>query len=873
MIALVGLAGLVGQPLVYESFRTISERAVQDDYQVATTAPLLISGSDPSGAQVSTLVGGTATLRNSPLTIGLEVPLQIKYGGTGGTGPWTPGSVIFVGTTAAFSQDNASFFYDVTNHRLGLNTNAPNELLDVRGKMRLGDQSHNNYPADSPSFYFSTALTNVIGNWTAVTAGGNGAQFTLRADGSGAGNKMVSGNWLGTIGFRGMDDLGFASTSSALIAATATETWSSTAHGTRIEIGVTANGSTTRAVAVTIDQSGFVGIGTTGPAGKLHTKDTGVGINVYSIIDAEATGQAALAFYKSGSSKWIEYVPASSNDLRWFDSADRVTFQAGGNVGIGTTAPVALLHVGNIVGAGADSTNRGYVLIESGQTDAATNGLEFKASTAGSGFGYRFATIYDGASNIDFRLQSRQGSASWTPVIYASGATSRVSTKLADMGGAVFNVMAAPYGAKGDGTTDDTAAINSAITAAQSPTPAGTVLLPSGYKFKTTGNHQITKPGLRIVGGGSATTTILLEHATNDLFVIPAGTVGSFTAGGTRDDISIGGFSVDSATTRTGGWIVKWSTGTTSGEYIRRSRFFDMNFEHQYSGIWLSSYEYCWLDNILYDHAPAGSGGIGFKIGDANSTNNCAEVYFNGCQVNNRSSSANALSYGFWVEDADAGYFVNCGAIASLNSLRIQSTGRGCSNHFFSNFVADGTSNTTANNHSAWITNSGANANKRIRFANCWFSAAGRGTGGGGGAAACDACHVDDNSLVYSNFSNCYFGTAGRDGLNATGMAGTTVTGCTFGGAAGNAGWGARLVDCIAVFSGNEFDSNTLGGLFVNGTAGNINGHFVGNYFLNATSSWTTSATSARVGFIGNYYLVAPTYGVAPGLNVNNVTY
>jgi hypothetical protein len=45
----------------------------------------------------------------------------------------TQGSVVFAGTSGALSQDNSYFFFDATNHRLGLGTVTPSRLLDVYG--------------------------------------------------------------------------------------------------------------------------------------------------------------------------------------------------------------------------------------------------------------------------------------------------------------------------------------------------------------------------------------------------------------------------------------------------------------------------------------------------------------------------------------------------------------------------------------------------------------------------------------------------------------------------------------------------------------------------------------------------------------------
>ena len=45
----------------------------------------------------------------------------------------TPGSVVFAGSGGQLSEDNTNLFWDDTNDRLGIGTNAPNHTLDVNG--------------------------------------------------------------------------------------------------------------------------------------------------------------------------------------------------------------------------------------------------------------------------------------------------------------------------------------------------------------------------------------------------------------------------------------------------------------------------------------------------------------------------------------------------------------------------------------------------------------------------------------------------------------------------------------------------------------------------------------------------------------------
>lgn len=68
---------------------------------------------------------GTISLVGSTATLSITTALTL-------------GSVPFIGSSGALSQDNANHFWDNTNKRLGINTNAPTTALDVFGSGIIG---------------------------------------------------------------------------------------------------------------------------------------------------------------------------------------------------------------------------------------------------------------------------------------------------------------------------------------------------------------------------------------------------------------------------------------------------------------------------------------------------------------------------------------------------------------------------------------------------------------------------------------------------------------------------------------------------------------------------------------------------------------
>jgi len=88
---------------------------------------------------------GTITLVGSVATLSITTAL-------------TSGSVPFIGASGALTQDNSNLFFDDTNNRLGINTNAPTTSLDVFGSGIIG--RINGTSTNNAYLGFSSAGTN-----------------------------------------------------------------------------------------------------------------------------------------------------------------------------------------------------------------------------------------------------------------------------------------------------------------------------------------------------------------------------------------------------------------------------------------------------------------------------------------------------------------------------------------------------------------------------------------------------------------------------------------------------------------------------------------------------------------------------------------
>lgn len=176
-------------------------------------------------------------------------------------------------------------------------------------------------PIITSSITFNNLNPSLVGDGTAfgywayayVSGVGGGSQNAfLRADGTLASPSAVTaGMGLGSFSFRGHNGSGFTG-SKALIGAYTSEDWTGTANGTYLSFQTTANGTTTLAERLVINNLGYIGVSVAGPTAYLN-------------LPAGTTAAASLRI-NSG------VAPTSPNTGDLWASAFNVFFRSSGGV-------------------------------------------------------------------------------------------------------------------------------------------------------------------------------------------------------------------------------------------------------------------------------------------------------------------------------------------------------------------------------------------------------------------------------------------------------------------------------------------------------------------------------------------------------------
>jgi hypothetical protein len=167
------------------------------------------------------------------------------------------------------------------------------------------------------------------------------------------------------------------------------------ADGGYIEFDTSSSGSTTPTTRMTIDSSGNVGIGVTSPVSPLTVRGSFAYASSASNLETSTT-KSAVRIQGSSDASTSLWIGVDTTDAQPYlqvanaagtGSDDLLINPFGGNVGIGTTAPATLLHIG-----GASTPNT--LTIES-NTESSIN---FKDS-GGSAQAFKIGTSVSGNTN------------------------------------------------------------------------------------------------------------------------------------------------------------------------------------------------------------------------------------------------------------------------------------------------------------------------------------------------------------------------------------------------------------------------------------------------------------------------------------------
>jgi hypothetical protein len=252
--------------------------------------------------------------------------------------------------------DTNTLVVDATNNNVGIATSTPAGTIGVGGDVVIGNQA--NTGTSGTMRLVSSAGLNYIqsaqcaaGSSTAtllVTPYGGGAEY-MRVQSTGVG--------IGAIGSSAVSRLHVheaAASTATDIRLTSAVTGATSSNGVSLRLDTSGNSSlwnyentsllfaTNNSEKMRISSTGNLGIGTTSPQQKLVVSNAGS--EGLEIVPGNVAGSTVLQTYNRSDSTYDTMDLRASDFKIRIGSAEKVTIDSSGNVGIGTTSPSNLLH-------------------------------------------------------------------------------------------------------------------------------------------------------------------------------------------------------------------------------------------------------------------------------------------------------------------------------------------------------------------------------------------------------------------------------------------------------------------------------------------------------------------------------------------------
>jgi uncharacterized membrane protein len=317
-----------------------------------------------SGIGVTSLSFGSTGLTPATATTGaitVAGTLGVANGGTGTATAFTAGSVVFAGASGVYTQDNANFFWDDTNNRLGIGTASPIGRLDVVGFAYTGSDANNSFFVNSTSSLVTIGAAGRTSFSTSdlafITSNGSASVERMRIDSAGnVGIGTVSPSAYGKFAVVGSGDIANFDTPSGATGIALFENGQGRARIRTLD-GVNGlgffYGSTE---GMRLNNAGNVGIGTSAPGARLEVSGS-------FTTSADTFSFVTLGRFDAGYPWAIIRPGTTATGIEFRNNAgDQVLsmVSATKNIGIGASSPTEKLQIQ--VNTGTSGFENGFLL-------------------------------------------------------------------------------------------------------------------------------------------------------------------------------------------------------------------------------------------------------------------------------------------------------------------------------------------------------------------------------------------------------------------------------------------------------------------------------------------------------------------------------